>query len=128
MNNCSLSKEERLSSQKAIASLFEQGKSFFVFPFKVVYLINEFAGESFPAKVAFSVSKKNVKRAVKRNMLKRRMREVYRQNKNILYKGISPEKHMSIMLIYVVKEECNYAQIEKSIKQALFLLTNNVGN
>lgn len=40
-------------------------------------------------KAGFTVSKKVSKSAVKRNKLKRRLREIYRQNRNLLPAGIS---------------------------------------
>ena len=122
----SLSKGERLYSQKTIENLFNQGKFFFTFPVKVVYLLESGGEEPFPVQVAFSVSKKNFKRAVKRNLLKRRMREAYRLNKTCLHKAVPPGERLSIMFIYVVKEECNYAQIEKGIKYALTQLADIV--
>ena len=119
----SLSKGERLYSQKTIENLFKQGKFFFAFPVKVVYLLEPCGEEPFPVQVAFSVSKKNFKQAVKRNLLKRRMREAYRLNKTSLHEAVPPGERLAIMFIYVVKEECNYAQIEKGIKHTLSQLS-----
>ncbi|MGV8135114.1 MAG: ribonuclease P protein component [Mangrovibacterium sp.] len=121
MKSFSLTKEERLSSRKAIERLFLEGDSFFIFPIKVVYLRMELAAQ-YPVQAAFSVSKKNFKRAVMRNLLKRRMREAYRLNKGIVYQVVGRDRQLAVMFIYAGREEKEYELIEKSMKQALFKL------
>ena len=81
-----LSKEERLSWKRHIDVLFEKGESFISFPLRVVYLP---AIEQMPSTVSMLVSipKKRFKRAVKRNLLKRQVREAFRLDK---YKLIEP--------------------------------------
>ena len=76
-------KAERLCSKKTIEKLFAEGKSFLSFPLKVVVLEMPDSGE-YKAQAAFTVSKKIFKKAVKRNLVKRKMREAYRLNKHIL--------------------------------------------
>lgn len=73
----------------------------------------------YPAQAAFSVSKKNFKRAVKRNYLKRRMRETYRLHKAILYQALPEGEQLAVMFIYSAKEIKDYEVIEKSMKKAL---------
>ena len=60
--------------------MFEGGvsKSFSIFPIRVVYMPVE-QGEA-PASILISVSKRRFKRAVKRNRVKRQIREAYRKN------------------------------------------------
>ena len=76
----------------------------------------------YPVQVAVSVSKKNFKRAVMRNLLKRRMREAYRLNKEILYNVFGKDEQLAVMFIYAGREEKEYELIEKSMKQALLKL------
>ncbi len=76
----------------------------------------------YPVQAAFSVSKKNFKRAVMRNLLKRRMREAYRLNKGIVYQVFGRDRQLAVMFIYAGREEKEYELIEKSMKQALFKL------
>ena len=73
-------KEERLCNKKLIDELFHNGSSFLCYPFKVSWLLVDEPAQ-FPAQVLFSVSKKRYKRAVDRNLIKRRMREAYRLHK-----------------------------------------------
>lgn len=110
-------KGERLKSDREIATLFEKGKTFLVYPLKVVWM--DKSGDSiFPVQAAFTVSKKNIRRATCRNTLKRRMKEAYRLNKHILYGKLS-DKKMACIFIYVAREELPYDKIEKSMKMAL---------
>lgn len=110
-------KDERLCSQKAIEKLFAEGDSFLSFPVKVVYLKTEL-NTLFPVQAAFSVSKKSFKRAVRRNRIKRMMREAYRLNKNEFYSQLE-DRQLAVFFIYIGKEMTNYAVIENAIKKAL---------
>ena len=79
-----LCKAERLNSKILIGKMFEGGvsKSFSIFPIRVVYMPVE-QGEA-SASILICVSKRRFKRAVKRNRVKRQIREAYRKNKSIL--------------------------------------------
>ena len=109
-------KTERLCSKKVIEKLFAEGKSLFVFPLKAVYF--ETSLNTVPVQVAFAVSKKSFKRAVMRNLLKRRMREAYRLNKNQFYDEIGG-KQIALFLIYTSKTEETYAIIESATKKVI---------
>jgi ribonuclease P protein component len=77
-----------------------------------------------PIQFALSVPKKAFKRAVDRNILRRRVREAYRLNKIELYKFLKnnplhAEKHFAFMVLYTAKEELPYSEIEKGIKKMI---------
>ena len=110
-----LTKAERLCSKTELDRLFANGTSVFEFPFKFIFLpFNDESGYS--VQVVFSVPKRTFKRAVKRNLLKRRMREAYRLNKQLLYEPLKAnQQRISLMIIYVDKEVKNYATIEKGM-------------
>jgi ribonuclease P protein component len=119
MEGFTLQKDERLCSQKLIGKLFTSGESFLSYPLKVVFLKNELPAEH-PALVAFTVSKRNFKRAVKRNLLKRRMREAYRLNKPAFYAEIAAKNaSIALMFVFVGKDIIEYATIEKAMISAL---------
>ncbi len=118
MHTFKLTKKERLSSTKLIEKLFEQGASFYIFPLKVVYLKTTLHS-LYPAEVSFSVSKRNFKLAVMRNVLKRRMREAYRLNKPTFYESIPEGQQVAIIFIYTCKETKDYQLIEKGMQKAL---------
>jgi len=74
-------KEERLCSRKVLEELFGGGhKSVSAFPIRAVFMPSEQAG----VRVMISVSKRYFKRAVKRNRIKRQLREAYRLQKELL--------------------------------------------
>jgi ribonuclease P protein component len=110
-------KIERLCSKKAIDDLFANGKSKTQFPFKLIYKVSEFESP-YPLRAMFVVPKKKHKRANKRNDIKRRMREVYRLNKHILYQSLQNQK-IDLMFICLSNEELEYPVIEKSMLQLM---------
>jgi ribonuclease P protein component len=114
-------KSERLCSKKAFDLLFLEGKSIFSYPVKFVYSIDGNQEES-KVLVAFGVSKKNFKKAVKRNKIKRTLREAYRNHKFIASSG----KVINIMLIYTSREILTFRAIEAAVIKGLKELTNRV--
>ncbi|TVP43061.1 MAG: ribonuclease P protein component [Mongoliibacter sp.] len=108
--NYKLTKNERLHSEKLIKELFNKGSSFFLHPFKVLLLDMPVEGDG-TVQVLFSVSKKKIKQAVKRNFIKRRMKEAFRLNKNEL-KNISKNRKL-IGLIYVSADVDTFQNIER---------------
>ena len=87
MNDHKLPKNEKLCSRTAIDRLFAEGSSFIVYPIRVVYRIDD--SESAPPRFFINIPKRNFKRAVKRVYLRRRIREAYRLNKQILTEPLS---------------------------------------
>ncbi|SDA72734.1 ribonuclease P protein component [Algoriphagus alkaliphilus] len=111
--NYRLSKNERLHAEKLIKELFNEGSSFFLYPFKVLFLKKEdLIGQ--PNQVLFSVSKKKIKKATGRNFIKRRLKEAYRLNKQIL-----PPDGIILGLIFVGKAEMSFAEIQPKMVQVL---------
>jgi ribonuclease P protein component len=113
------SKEERLCSKKAIDRLFEDGFSFFSHPFTVVWQPYQ-ASSSLPARTGISVPKKNFKKAVDRNRIKRVTREAWRHQKKTLYNIL--EQHnmrIVIMLIYNGRELPSPDEMNKNIKKLI---------
>lgn len=104
-------KSERLYQKKKIKELFTGGSSFYLYPFKVIFLKDEDLANN---QVLISVPKRNFKKAVHRNLLKRRIREAYRLNK-ALFK--IPDK-LRIAYIYTSKELLEFNVIEKKLNQA----------
>lgn len=124
--NNKFGKHERLCSEKDIEKLFQQGKSVKQFPFRLLYSIEDDCSIA-SSKLAISVPKRLFKRAVKRNYLKRRIREAFRLNKNILYKTIiSNNLSINMMVIYTHSLKLEYNEIDKAIRKLLDKLSNCV--
>ncbi|MBL7884304.1 MAG: ribonuclease P protein component [Bacteroidia bacterium] len=119
-------KQERLCSKLSIDLLLEKGKSFNVQPFKIVWQLTE--SSTTPAKVLISVPKRNFKKAVDRNKLKRRIREAYRKNKESYLYNLLNGKRINIMFVYIAKEQLEYKEIELKIKESLQRLSNSIKN
>ncbi len=112
-------KKEKLSSRKTIDRLFKEGKAFLVFPVRVQFMATDLP-EEVPVQALFSVPKKRFRRAVTRNLFKRRMREAYRLNKQELYDVLlSRNLQIAVAFIFVAKEESDYQVIEKGMNKAI---------
>ncbi len=114
----SFGKEHRLCGKKAIDRLFAEGCSFFVHPFRCVWSVldPDPMRETAPVRILISVGKKNHKRAVARNKIKRRIREAYRLNRHRWEPVPLPEgKRLIVALIYGSKEILEYKTIEDGL-------------
>jgi ribonuclease P protein component len=116
-------KSEKLKNQKEISLLFEKGRSFIVYPIRITWLMHD--GEGTPLiRAAFGVSRKYFRNAVDRNSLKRKMREIYRMNKSLLY-SFTGNRSLLVMLYYVGHKKLPYPAIEKALLSAFDIIVRN---
>lgn len=119
-------KNDRLKGVKEISTLFEEGKSFFSHPFRVIWRFTE-AHAGIPTRTGISVPKKIFRRAVDRNRIKRIFRESWRHRKSNIDDLIRKHnKEIDIMFIYTGGEipslKIMDSYIDKTIaKFSLFL-------
>ena len=117
MPDFSLPKQQRLRRKSSIDELFANGRHGYAYPFKYCFLSrNQFEQTA----ILVSVPKKMHKRAVKRNLLRRRTKESYRQSKYRLTdvlasKGLSAH----IALIYSTKYVSDYKTIDHAVQKIL---------
>lgn len=114
-----LCKAERLHNTNLIHQLHQGGYSYFIFPFLVKWLIldkSQLPNHAFmPA-----VSKRNFKKAVDRNRVKRLIREAFRTSKEILLQSTKfKDKTVVIMLLYNGKEILSFEEIKTKVELAL---------
>ena len=122
MSDCSLTRTERLRSLGAVRRLFEQGESGFVFPFRYVWFAEPDTLAS--AEVLFSVPKRYHKRANKRNLLRRRTKEAYRLQKELL--APAEALNLDLALIYSSKEVLPYKTIARAVRRILETLAERM--
>ena len=109
-------KKEKLKSEILIRRLFEEGKSITSYPLKLIYLpVNSLAEVKIQCGVA--VSSRNFKSAVKRNRIKRLLRESYRLNKEKKINNI--EGSFAFLFLYLGKEMPRYEDVERHMKVIL---------
>lgn len=116
-------KEERLCSKKLIERLFAGGnKSFPSFPLRVVYMALEPEETTADASILISVPKKRFKHAVKRNQVKRQVREAYRHHKHILLDAIQAleqPKKLVLAFIWLDTKIHTTEEVEYRVKKLL---------
>lgn len=120
MPEYTLPRSERLRSLKAIRQMFGEGKSGFVYPFRYCARVEQLSEGG--VEVLFSVPKKFHKRANKRNLLKRRMREAYRLSagREALSEALRQSgASVDMALIYSTKECHSYKTIENAVGRIL---------
>ena len=121
-----LRKPERLNRKKVIEKMFAGGsRSFSVFPLRVVYLpVGELDA---PVSILVSVSKRHFKRAVKRNRMKRRIREAYRVNKQELLNVLAQKQiRLAVAFIYFSDDLVAFSVIEERMKTALARIAEKI--
>ncbi len=112
-------KLEKLSSRKLFIELAAKGQKINAFPFRLVWLQSPLPSQ-YPIQAGFTVPKRNFKKAVDRNRVKRLMREVYRKNKADLYSLKSgAESQFALLFIYSGKDLPDYRITEEKINLLL---------
>jgi len=121
-------KEERLCSRKLLDLLFKNGSSFLLYPFRVSYLFID-APHEFPVQVVINVAKKRYKRAVDRNLIKRRTREAYRLQKSVqLYEPIGGSERLLLLSVqFIGKQIYDYSFFEKKIALVFKKVVTTIG-
>ena len=114
MKSLSFPKSQKLTSKRLIEQLFEHGKAINLSPLRLIKLPNP-VQENTETQALFTVPSRNFKRAVDRNLLKRRMREAYRLNKSLL----PAEPKWLLAYIYIDKEILPYEPIEQKMVESL---------
>lgn len=109
-------KKEKLKSKKLIEMLFEEGKTLTGFPLKLIYLELEVPVDA-KFQTGVAVPKKNFKSAVKRNRIKRLLRETYRLNKHLVFNN--SKGNFAFLILYLGKDMPSYPDMEKGMQLIL---------
>ena len=114
-------KGERLCSKRLIDDLFHNGSSFFIHPYRVTFRFVDKRGH--PVEVLFAVPKRRFPHAVQRNLLKRRMREAYRQQKHGLYTHLSESScTLTVAIQYATSTIADYSLLYSRMANVLLKL------
>ena len=114
-------KSERLYLRKDIYRLFASGQTLICYPLRIVYMpvTKDDASES-GISILISVPKKRIKSAVRRNRIKRLIRESYRLNKSESSEQCKLKgKYLHVAFLYLSNDIKTYDDIEKAMKKAL---------
>jgi len=124
MTGCAhgLKKNERICSRRLMDELFsgDGSKGVSVYPIRAVYMTKEQQQDMPPVMMMVSVSKRHFKRAVKRNRVKRQLREAYRLNKEILWNKAT-EKGCNIVVAFIWIADEIVSSAEVSSKMATLM-------
>lgn len=118
MHSNRLYKYEKLCSRTAINNIFQGGKSAICYPLRAAFSIVE--QQETPAQFLITIPKKKIRKAVKRVLLRRRVREAYRLNRNLLIPQLQENgRSIKIAFIYLSDEVADYATIEAKMQALL---------
>ena len=119
-------KEERLYHRRILENVFQTGTPIKDYPFILLHLKTPLY-TTYPAQCAVTASKRNFKRAVDRNRIKRLMREAWRTQKSKLYEALqSKEEQRAIVIMYVGKELPDFALVSRKITSLVNRLKEDI--
>lgn len=113
-----LYKSEKLCSRTAINEIFNSGNSVISYPLRVVF--REVNGCVTVPRFMITVPKKKIRTAVRRVLLRRRIREAYRLNRSILNDCLSGrDGNVEMAFIYLDNGVADYKIIELKMQDIL---------
>ncbi|MEW5846861.1 MAG: ribonuclease P protein component [Bacteroidota bacterium] len=113
-----LRKKNIIHLESEVNSLLNSGLTRFHYPIKLIYQVKEISENSQEQphfKVIFIVPKRYLKKANKRNLAKRRVKEAFRINQNILAHFREEGKTIHLAFIYVSAEVLPFKQLESAV-------------
>ena len=128
--DASFGKLEKLKSRKLVEELFARGNSQNVFPIRISFKFSILAeNEKALMQAGFSVSKRNFKKAVDRNRIKRLLREAYRLQKKELLQWLNEQQKQGIVFfIYADRQMPDYQGIFATMSKCLAILKKKAIN
>ena len=127
-DNRRLTRAERLRGEIRVNSIFAEGHSFVVYPFRVVFRTQP-PKPAASAAFLVSIPKRNFKRAVKRNLLKRRIREAFRLHKTTLNDTLDRAgMAVDMAILYLDKEVLLYEILAKQMRELLARLSDRIAS
>ncbi len=125
MTNNRLYKYEKLCSRTMVNNIFQSGKSAICYPLRAAFSIVE--QEATPAQFLITVPKKKIRKAVNRVLLRRRIREAYRLNRNLLIPELQKQKRsIKVAFIYLSDDIADYATINSKMQALMKKITDIV--
>ena len=129
MGEFRLYKSEKLCHKLEIERLYAQGTSIIAYPLRAMFLVVPVAEDKHPvgARFLISIPKKRIRHAVDRVLLRRRIRESYRLNRN-LFRPIAIAKGKTVLVGFnwLSTHTSDYATIERSMKEILQKISKNL--
>lgn len=135
-----MGKEEKLRLKTLVQGVFENGTTLYDFPLRLTCraLSEEELESSFKCatppgigavQMLITVPKKKRRRAVDRVLMRRRIREAYRLNRNNLKQVVTTNNRirtLSLAFIYIHNDNIEYATVEKKMRRLLAKVTEKV--
>lgn len=121
-------KHERLTHRKVIDTLFQKGTSYKQFPLLFIVLPHPHPGDE-PVESVIIASKRNFRKAVDRNRVKRVLREGWRLNKNAVREAAKTENiRLAIAIVYIGKKLPQFEDINAKICELKERLIEDIPN
>lgn len=125
MHNNRFPLKEHLKSKSIIDKLYAEGASVTAYPLRAVFIEVPADSQEPAATILISVAKRRFRHAVDRNLVKRRIREAYRLNKNPFIDSLNTQgKKMAVAILYIDTKHNSTEFLMKKMSKLLSAITD----